>query len=128
MLPQMAIAQFLESGGYDHQLRRIRREYASNVALLSQTVTRTFPAGTRVTRPSGGFVLWVQLPENADSLELYKLALENNITITPGYLFSPTNQFSNFIRLNAAAWTFPIERAVPKLGQLVAEVAGRKTD
>ena len=127
-LPQMAIAQFLESGGYDHQLRRIRREYASNVTLLSQTVTRTFPAGTRVARSSGGFVLWVQLPENADSLELYKLALENNITITPGYLFSPTNQFSNFIRLNAAAWTVPIERAVPKLGQLVAEVAGRKTD
>jgi DNA-binding transcriptional MocR family regulator len=126
-LPQMAIAQFLESGGYDHQMRRIRREYSSNVALLSQAVTRSFPAGTRVTRPSGGFVLWVQLPENVDSLELYKLALENNITITPGYLFSPTNQFSNFIRLNAAAWTFPIERAVPKLGQLVAEVAGRSS-
>lgn len=124
-LQQMAIAQFLESGGYDHQLRRIRREYASNVALLSQAVTRSFPPGTRVTRPSGGFVLWVQLPENVDSLELYKLALANNITITPGYLFSPTNQFSNFIRLNAAAWTFPIERAVPKLGQLVAEMAGQ---
>ena len=124
-LPQMAIAQFLESGGYDHQLRRIRREYASNVALLSQAVTRSFPAGTRVTRPSGGFVLWVQLPENVDSLELYKLALENNITITPGYLFSPTNHFSNFIRLNAAAWTFPIERALVRLGDLVREYTGR---
>jgi DNA-binding transcriptional MocR family regulator len=120
-LAQMAVAQFLESGGYDHQLRRIRREYASNVASLSQVVTRSFPAGTRVTRPSGGFVLWVQLPEHVDSLELYKLALENNITITAGYLFSPTNQFSNFIRLNAAAWTFPIERALTKLGDLVGD-------
>ena len=123
-LPQMAIAEFLESGGYDHQLRRIRREYASNVAMLSQTVTRTFPAGTRVTRPSGGFVLWVQLPESVDSLELYALALKNHITITPGYLFSPSNQFSNFIRLNAAAWTYPIEGAVRRLGELVAELAG----
>jgi DNA-binding transcriptional MocR family regulator len=122
-LPQMAIAQFLESGGYDHQLRRIRREYASNVAMLSQAVTRSFPAGTRVTRPSGGFVLWVQLPETVDSLELYALALKNKITITPGYLFSPTNQFSNFIRLNAAAWTLPIERAVRRLGELVVELA-----
>ena len=122
-LSQMAIAQFLESGGYDHQLRRIRREYASNVALLSQAVTRAFPSGTRVTRPSGGFVLWVQLPETVDSLELYALALKNNITITPGYLFSPTNQFSNFIRLNAAAWTYPIERAVRRLGELVVELS-----
>ncbi|HEY3311637.1 MAG TPA: PLP-dependent aminotransferase family protein [Anaerolineales bacterium] len=122
-LPQMAVAEFLESGGYDHQLRRIRREYASNVMLLSQAVTRAFPPGTRVTRPTGGFVLWVQLPETVDSLELYALALRNNITITPGYLFSPTNQFSNFIRLNAAAWNLPTERAVSRLGQLVAELA-----
>ena len=123
-LPQMAIAQFLESGGYDHQLRRIRREYANNVALLSQAVTKAFPSGTRVTRPAGGFVLWVQLPENVDSLELYALSLKSNITITPGYLFSPTNHFYNFIRLNAAAWSYPIERAVRRLGELAFELAG----
>ena len=125
-LPQMAVAEFLESGGYDHHLRSIRREYANNVNLLSQAVTRYFPSETRVTRPSGGFVLWVQLPENVDSLELYTLALKNNITLTPGYLFSPTNQFSNFIRLNAAAWTYPIERAVERLGEMVADVAEAK--
>ena len=125
-LPQAAIAQFLESGGYDHHLRRIRREYANNVALLSRAVTRTFPPGTRVTRPSGGFVLWVQLPENVDSLELYGMALRGNITITPGYLFSPTNQFTNFIRLNAAAWNYPIERALERLGEMIVELAGRK--
>ncbi len=123
-LPQMAIAEFLASGGYDHQLRRIRREYASNVTRLSQAVTRTFPAGTRVTRPSGGYVLWVQLPENVDSLELYSLALKGGITLTPGYLFSPTNQFYNFIRLNAAAWNLSIERALERLGDMVVELAG----
>ncbi|MEW5829590.1 MAG: PLP-dependent aminotransferase family protein [Chloroflexota bacterium] len=123
-LPQMAIAEFLETGGYDHHLRHIRREYAGNVARLSQAVTRYFPPETRVTRPAGGFVLWVQLPGAVDSLELYKKALENGITLTPGYLFSPTNQFSNFIRLNAAAWTYPIERALERLGGMVAEMAG----
>jgi len=126
-LPQMAIAEFLETGGYDYHLRHIRREYANNVAQLSQAVTRYFPPETRVSRPTGGFVLWAQLPDNVDSLELYKKALENNITITPGYLFSPTNQFSNFIRLNAAAWTYPIERALERLGEMVAEMAESST-
>jgi DNA-binding transcriptional MocR family regulator len=125
-LPQLAVAEFLNSGGYDHHIRRLRREYANNVAMLSQAVTRTFPAGTRVTRPSGGYVLWVQLPETVDSLELYSMALKGEITITPGYLFSPTNQFQNFIRLNAAAWNRPIERALEKLGGMVNELAGRK--
>jgi len=126
-LPQMAIADFLENGGFDHHLRRIRREYASNVALLSQAVTRHFPTGTRVTRPAGGFILWVQLPEHVDSLELYTRALKNGITLTPGYLFSPTNQFSNFIRLNAAAWTYPIERALERLGDMTADLANKKS-
>ncbi len=122
-LPQLAIAQFLASGGYDHHLRRIRRVYARYVALLSQAVTRFFPEGTRVTRPSGGFVLWVQLPESVDSLELYKLALRAGITISPGYIFSATHQYRNFIRLNAAFWSDEAERAMGRLGEMMADMA-----
>lgn len=126
-LPQMAVAEFLVNGGYDHHLRHIRREYARNVNLLSQAVRNYFPSGTRVTRPRGGFVLWVQLPQHIDSLALYKLALQYGITIMPGYLFSPSNQFSNFIRLNAAVWSPSIEGAVKKLGEMVGTM-GRFTD
>lgn len=42
-LPQMAVAEFLESGGYDQHLRRVRREYAHNVGLMSDAVMRYFP-------------------------------------------------------------------------------------
>jgi DNA-binding transcriptional MocR family regulator len=122
-LPQLAIAQFLASGGYDHHLRRIRRVYARYVASMSHAVRRFFPEGTRVTRPAGGFVLWVQLPDTVDSLELYKLALKAGIAITPGYIFSATQQFRNFIRLNAAHWSNKTERAVARLGELIAELA-----
>jgi DNA-binding transcriptional MocR family regulator len=75
-----------------------------------------------VTRPTGGFVLWVKLPEIVDSLELYKLALSGGISITPGTLFSPTNQYPNFISLNAAEWTFTTERALERLGEMVKEM------
>ncbi len=125
-IPQMAIAELLESGAYERHLRRVRREYAHNVAAFLQAIPRYFPEGTRVTRPSGGFVLWAQLPESVDSLELYARALKGNISLTPGYLFSPTNQFYNFIRLNAAAWSLPIERALERLGGMVVELAGQK--
>jgi DNA-binding transcriptional MocR family regulator len=118
-LPQMAIAEFLESGSYDQHLRRIRREYARNVSLMSDSVMRYFPEGTRLTRPSGGFVLWVQLPENVDSLHLYKIALQGGITLAPGHVFSATYQFSNFIRLNAAMFDYPTERAIERLGVMV---------
>ncbi|MGZ9165721.1 MAG: aminotransferase-like domain-containing protein [Anaerolineales bacterium] len=122
-LPQMVISEFLASGGYEHHLRRMRREYARNVDLLSSAVMRYFPAETRVTRPTGGFVLWAQLPENVDSLELYKLSLQGGITLAPGYVFSPTQQFPNFIRLNAAEFNYATERAVEQLGGMIKELA-----
>jgi DNA-binding transcriptional MocR family regulator len=121
-LAQMAVTEFLESGNYDRHLRRIRREYARNVTLMSQAVMRYFPPETRVTRPTGGFVMWVQLPETVDSLELYKLALKGGIALAPGQLFSPTYQFPNFIRLNAAEWTYSTERALEQLGEMVTEL------
>ena len=113
----MVVAEFLEAGGYDQHLRRIRREYAHNVeSECPDAVMRYFPEGTRLTRPSGGFVLWVQLPETVDSLELYKLALQGGITLAPGHVFSASYQFSNFIRLNAAEFNYSIERALETPG------------
>jgi len=122
-LPQMVVAEFLEGGGYDQHLRRIRREYARNVELLSDAVLRYFPSDVRLTRPSGGFVLWVGLPEKVDSLELYKMAHAGGITIAPGYVFSPTQQFPNFIRLNAAEFSYATERAMERLGGMIGELA-----
>lgn len=122
-LPQIAVAEFLEGGGYDQHLRRIRREYARNVELMSDAVMRYFPEGTRLTRPSGGFVLWIQLPENVDSLELYKIALQGGITLAPGHVFSPNYQFPNFIRLNAAAFNYSTERALERLGDMIKKLA-----
>jgi DNA-binding transcriptional MocR family regulator len=121
----MAVTEFLESGGYDQHLRRIRREYARNVSLMSDAVMRYFPEGTRLTRPSGGFVLWVQLPENVDSLKLYELALKGGITLAPGHVFSATYQFPNFIRLNAATFNYITERAIEHLGSMVVELGRR---
>ena len=125
-LPQVAIAKFLESGGYDHHLRSIRRLYASFVSQISHAVVRYFPDGTRVTRPNGGIVLWVQLPEYTDSLELYKQALQARITLAPGYIFSATHQYKNFIRLNAAWWSYEADGAMRRLGELVAEQEGTR--
>jgi DNA-binding transcriptional MocR family regulator len=90
---------------------------------MSDAVMRYFPEGTRLTRPSGGFILWVQLPEKIDSLELYKLALAGGITLAPGHVFSATYQYSNFIRLNAATFDYSIERALERLGAMIKDLS-----
>jgi DNA-binding transcriptional MocR family regulator len=117
---QLAIAEFLSNGGYDHHLRKMRTVYRHQTKAMTQAVIRNFPEGTRVTRPSGGYVLWVELPEYVDSLKLYQAALNSGITIAPGPIFSAKQKFRNFIRLNAGFWSEKIEGAVVTLAQLAA--------
>ena len=121
---QLAIAEFLANGGYDHHLRTIRRVYARQVAQVRDAVGRHFPQGTRVTRPEGGFILWVEMPEEVDAFRLYEEALQKGISIAPGAVFSTTgDKFSNCIRLNAAFWSERIEQALETLGGMAEELA-----
>src|SRR5258705_1323642 len=73
-LPQAALAEFLSSGGYDSHLRRVRRTFRENIDRMIRTIDRVFPRGTRVSRPDGGFVLWLQLPKPLASRELFEAA------------------------------------------------------
>jgi DNA-binding transcriptional MocR family regulator len=126
VLPQMAVAAFLSGGGYEHHLRRLRREYAQRMSLMGQAILEHFPAGTRVSSPRGGYVLWVQLPNNLDSLKLYGPALEAGISIAPGYMFSVTPKYRSYIRLNAAFWSYPALRALERLAGIVRGVSSEQ--
>jgi len=120
-LPQLTIAEFLHSGGYERYLRKMRSIYARQTALVAQAVAQYFPAGTRATRPGGGFIVWVELPEGADSLRLYQQALDQGIIVAPGPIFSAKGAYRNYLRLNAAAWSPQIEAAIATLGQLATQ-------
>lgn len=118
-LAQMAIAEFLANGSYEHHLRKLRRFYAEGVRRMTEAVVRYFPSGTRATRPSGGQVLWVELPASIDALALYREAMQHRIAIAPGSIFSPKQKCRNFIRLNCGnPWSDTIEDAVRLLGEL----------
>jgi DNA-binding transcriptional MocR family regulator len=121
---QLAVAEFLRSGGYDRHLRRLRSAYRDQVQRMRYRVAQAFPEGTRITRPQGGFVLWVELPAGVDGMELFERALRRGISIAPGTLFSPTQKYRRFIRLNAGMlWNDAVCAAVDTLGELVHELA-----
>ena len=116
-LPQIVVAEFLANGGYDHYLRRSRRSYESSVRAISDAVCRYFPEGTKITRPLGGFVLWLELPPTINTLALYGRTVEMDVTFTPGMLFSVHDQYRNFMRLNASRWDPDVEQAVATIGR-----------
>jgi DNA-binding transcriptional MocR family regulator len=119
-LPQLAIAEFLANGGYDHYLRAIRRTYAGQVERISHALAESFPPEIKITRPAGGFVLWVELPKNVSALKLHELAMAEKISIAPGPMFSAKQSFANFIRISCGhPWSNRMERAIGILSYLV---------
>lgn len=115
---QLAIAEFLSTGGYDHHLRSIRRIYSRNMSQMIDAVARSFPDGTRTTRPAGGFMLWVEMPAGIDAITLYHRALARGISIAPGPLFSLSNKYPYNIRLSTSLWDDKMEQGIRTLGEL----------
>lgn len=121
-LAQGAFADYLASGGYDRHVRRLRGVFRDNIERMTQAIGRFFPEGTRVSRPSGGFVLWVELPRRIDTRELFGAALERGVCFAPGDVFSATRRYSHCMRLSCGApWSARIERAVETLGRMIQE-------
>lgn len=126
VLPQAAFAEFLGSGGYDQHLRRIRRIFADNIERMTRAIDKYFPSGTRVSRPAGGFVLWLEFPPAVNARALFRSALDQGICFAPGDVFSASGRFSNCLRISCGhSWDARIERGVARLGALAAEALAK---
>lgn len=122
---QLTVAEVLRGTSYERHLRRIRSEYARAVERMIEAVDRHFPAGIRVTRPQGGYVIWIELAPHIDTFKLSQQLLEQRISIAPGSIFSTTQKYRNFMRLSCACdWDNRIERALALTARFIEEQTG----
>lgn len=116
--PQMAAAEFVRQGHYMPHLRRMRQQYQRNLSVMTCWVRQYFPANICVSRPQGGFLMWVELPENFDAIRLNRRLQEHGVQIAAGSLFSASGKYRNCLRINYA---LPLdthsEQAIRLLGQ-----------
>lgn len=122
-LPQMAIADFLENGGYERHLTRLRRSLADQMMRVSEAVVDHFPRGTRISRPRGGFFLWVEMPQGKSSVELFERGLKQGIAVAPGPIFAAKPRFATCVRISCAQpWTETVASGIATLGKLAHEL------
>lgn len=113
LLQQLTLAEFLASGDYDRYLNTLRPELACNAERMSALVAQHFPSETRTSKPVGGSVLWLELPEGVDSEILFDRAIAHGISTAPGLIFSPCDRYRNFFRLSFGhPWSPAIEKAI----------------
>jgi DNA-binding transcriptional MocR family regulator len=119
-LPQAAVAHFLQTGRYDLHLRGLRKALHTQCLRYTQSIIEHFPAGTYISRPHGGFVLWLELPKSVDVFRLRSEALKKGIAIVPGKIFSASCNFSSCVRISfGKPWTEDIDYGLKVLGDMV---------
>jgi DNA-binding transcriptional MocR family regulator len=117
---QNGIALTLREDGFDAHLTKLRSALQSQQAGALQSIRKHFPATARVAVPEGGYFLWIELGKNVDTLEVHRLALQVNISIAPGPMFSARREFRNYVRLNYGhTWTAQMDRAIAELGKII---------
>jgi DNA-binding transcriptional MocR family regulator len=116
---QAAIANFLGNGRYEFHIKEMRKLLYTQCLRYIQAIVEYFPEDTRISRPQGGFVLWVELNKKIDTFILYQEALKHNVSIAPGHIFSLQPKYSNCLRISYCySWNDRIEEGLKTIGRI----------
>ena len=97
-LATMAAYRFLNKHGYDHGLEVEKSLLQKRDAMLT-ALKENFPDTCEWTEPNGGMMLWMKLPEGADSWNILKTAADRGVKYNPGGLFRANRDRNNYLRL-----------------------------
>ena len=124
---ELALADLVTQAGHAAAMRQLRAAIAVRVDQARQVIAQHFPAGTRVSDPPGGLLLWMELPGGVDALQLHEACLAEQILIPPGRLFSAAGRFAQGVRIGLGGdWTAQHLDALRRVGE-VAQQLLRKT-
>ena len=97
---QSIILQYLKKNDIDDHINRIIKAYGNQCQAMLDAIGKYFPKSVRYTKPEGGMFLWVELPQNITSLELFELAVKDKVVFVPGDPFYVNKTGTNTLRLN----------------------------
>ena len=121
---EVALREFLETGALDPHLARLRARNLQRRTLGLEIIARSFPAGTRVNPPRGGYMLWVELPQPADLAAVREAARRESIVFASGAVFFTQPPARTCLRLNCAkASADELQHGLTRLGALLCAAA-----
>ncbi len=122
-LTQAAMADFLQHGRFEYHLKKLRKALHTQCLRYMQAIIEYFPDDTKVSRPQGGYVLWVQLNKKINSFRLRAEAMKQGISVVPGKIFSASCNYTNFIRISfGKPWNDDMDYGLLMLGKIIRKM------
>ncbi|WMW23192.1 PLP-dependent aminotransferase family protein [Methanolobus mangrovi] len=116
-LSQRIIYQYLLDNDIDEHILKIKAAYGARRDLMVNMMAEHFPGEIGYTKPEGGMFVWVTLPDGISSMDLFELAIKENVAFVPGTPFYTEDGLGeNTLRLNFSNSDFEqIEEGINRL-------------
>ncbi|MGB9978562.1 PLP-dependent aminotransferase family protein [Methanobacterium sp.] len=122
---QRAVYQYLTRNNIDEHIEKIKEMYRNQRNLMVSMIEKYFPEHVEYTKPEGGMFLWVTLPEGLSSMDLFELAIKENVAFVPGQAFYVDGSGINSLRLNFSnSNEEQIEEGIKRLGNAINKLIG----
>lgn len=120
-ISQNVVAAYLEKGLLAGQIENIKQIYKPLCNSMVAAVREYIPANIKWIEPEGGMFLWLELPEGANTDELFKKAIKKKVAFIPGSKFYPSGcEKYNGMRLNFSYPTAEqIETGIKRLSEVL---------
>lgn len=100
-LYQHAIAGILKNENLIKTGQELSNFYQKNLSIYSNVLKSHLGEKLTLSVPTGSYFLWGRI-EGLNSTEAYQKAKKQNLSFTPGHLFSANKQYENYFRINCA--------------------------
>ena len=97
---QLVAARYLASGIYDENLKKTCALYKRKKDLMIKSFEKYMPTGVKWTNPDGGLFLFLKLPKQYDTRELFDIAIKEDVAFVIGEAFHCDGSGKNTLRMN----------------------------
>ena len=121
-LSQRQLNEFLEITDFDAHVEKTKALYKERRDLMVEMIKTYFPASCKYFVPSGGFFVWVELPEGIDGKAVLQKAIQRKVAYITGMSFYPNEGKKNTIRLSYSTMkNDKIREGMKRLGEVLSE-------
>ena len=119
-LCQRIVHRYLIDNDVNMHIETIIAVYKRQRDVMIASIEEHFPKEVKFTRPEGGMFLWVTLPQRLSALDLFELAVKENVAFVPGTPFFVDGGGTNNMRLNFSnSDEEKIQEGIKRLGRLI---------
>lgn len=109
-----------QHGYLDRHVKLIQDTYRERRNVMIEALEEHMPNGVVWTNPQGGLFLWVTVPEQINTVDMFQDAVEKKVAYVPGLNFYSCGGGENTMRLNfSSSNPDEINEGIARLGKVI---------